>query len=244
MRFNCQLPPLINSLIPGRYGDAKEFFRVLLLQIYFTFITAIPLLMFLGILAGLGVSLQAKMSLSLIGQNDQLGQFLVFVLFREMAPLLCSLLIIARSVTAIASEIATMKVQNEIEALEMMGINIYSYLLAPRIWAGIISLFCMSVTFWFFSLLGSYIGSNWTSHTTFDDLVSQVARSFMPSDILFFVLKSTIIGSLIFYLACKRGLQLKKAPFEVPIVSNRAVVDSLVVAIFLQALFSLIFYLI
>jgi phospholipid/cholesterol/gamma-HCH transport system permease protein len=230
--------------LPWRSSHWSEFQRNFLLQVYFTFVQSMAMLMFLGFSSGVVIAFQSNMGLSLFGGDQQVGKILVFVLFRELTPLACSIILIARSATAMASELATIKVQQEIEALKIMGISIYHYLLSPRITASMLSLFCMSIMFWMFSLAGSWIGINYTGHMPVDQFLSAIALSIIPGDLLFFTLKTLTLGGVIAYIACTRGLSLKSAPFEVPIVTNKAVVDALTVAIAVHIAYSVAFYLI
>lgn len=231
------------NYIPKDEGQRREFVRVFLRQTYYTYIQAIPLMAVLGVFAGLSVALQARLGLSFMGGNDSLGQIVVMVLIRELAPLMSSLVLIARSATAVASELATMKVQQEIDALLVMGININQYLLGPRILAATVSIFCMAVVFVLAGLVGAWFGTNFWSYFPLFQFLNSISSSLAPLDIFFFFAKTTIIGFAIFYVAIKSGLSLKKAPFEVPIVTNKAVVDSLFMAIALQIFMSGIFYL-
>jgi phospholipid/cholesterol/gamma-HCH transport system permease protein len=230
--------------LPWRSGHRSEFFRNFLLQVYFTFIQSIYMLMFLGFSAGVVISFQSNMGLSLFGGDNQVGRILVFVLFRELTPIACSIILIARSVTAMAAELATIKVQQEIEALNVMGISVYHYLLAPRIAASMVSLFCMAVIFWIFSLAGGWYGVNYSGHMPVEQFLNSIALSIRPGDLVFFAAKTLTIGGVVSYIACNRGLSLRNAPFEVPIVTNKAVVDSLTVAIATSLAFSALFYLI
>ena len=168
----------------------------------------------------------------------------MFVLFRELTPIACSIILIARSATAMAAELATIKVQQEIEALHVMGISVYHYLLAPRIVASMISLFCMAVIFWMFSIAGGWLGVNYDGHMPIDQFLNSIALSIRPGDLLFFALKALTLGGAVAYIACSRGLSLKNAPFEVPIVTNKAVVDALTAAISINLAFSVLFYLV
>ena len=226
------------------YNRNREFLRVTLTQIYFTFIQAIPLIIVIGVASGVAVSFQAKAGLSITGDNSHLGKILVVILFREVCPLFASLLLITRSATAVASEMATMKVGLEIEALEVMGIKVSSYILKPRIVAGTISIFCMAFALFLSSIVGAWLGANFTSYFPAIQLLDSLASSFFPLDIIFFIIKTTIIGALIMRVACLRGLSLNKASFEVPIVTNMAVVDCLFVALSAQAVISGTLYLV
>jgi phospholipid/cholesterol/gamma-HCH transport system permease protein len=221
-----------------------EFFHVTLMQIYFTFVQAIPLTLMMGVLIGLAVSFQVQLGLAFVGGFSKLGEILAIILFRELTPLFVTMLIIIRSATAITSEIATMKVQQEIDALEIMGISVAEYILLPRIVAGAISFFCMAVVFMMAALVGSWLGANLNSNFPVSRLISGFSLALSPIDFLFFLVKNTVIGCVIFLHACKMGLSLEKAPFEVPIVTNKSVVDCLILGVSLQLVFSFIFYLI
>lgn len=234
----------IEDLRSNAQSHGKEFLKVMLQQVYFTFIQALPLIVIIASIVGAAVAFQTRFTLSFVGTDgNKLGEILVFVLFRELTPLITALLVIARSITAVSSELATMTVQKEIEALEFIGIDVNQFLLAPRILAGVISLFCLSFCFWMISLAGSWISINWFSYWPIDRFFGVIAGSIMPMDILFFLLKSTITGATVFYMAARTGLSVKGASFEVPIVTNKAVVDALFVAMGVQIILSVIFYL-
>jgi len=235
---------ILKNVIPKDRSHRREFYHIFLQQVYFTFVQALPLLGILGITIGLGVAFQAKAGLSLLGKNDKIGQFLVIVLFREVAPLVSTMVLIARSVTAVTSEIATMKVQQEIQALHILGINIIEYIFAPRILSGMISLFCMATAFCSFALLGSWLGVNLDGHMSVGQLFDSISLIIRPADLIFFLTKSSVIGFMVLYIGCKKGLALKKAAFEVPIVTNLATVRALFVALTMQAVISGMFYLI
>ncbi len=234
---------VIANFIPWQAGHRREFLRNFLLQIYFTFVQSALMLTFLGIMSGIAIALQANFGLALLGNNNQLGKVLVFIVFREIAPLVSSMLIIARSGTAMAAEMATIKFQQEVEALHIMGINVYHYLLAPRIWGMIVSLTCMAIHFLGCALVGGWIGANYQSNFPLSQYVTSIANAIRPADFLFFGLKTMIIGGVCAHTACSRGLSLRAAPFEVPIVTNRAVVDSLTYAMGIHFGLSVLYYL-
>ncbi len=213
-----------------RIGARKEFFLMVLLQTYFTFIQSLKLLVVSALIIGFVVAVQAQIGLSVFGKLESLGQVLNTVLFREVTPLFITIFIIIRSITAITSDIATMKATNQIEALEFMGIDINDYLVRPRIFAGSISFFCMSFTFFVISLLGFWAALNINSNISLDEIT-------------FFFIKTIIIGGLVVALACKHGLSLQNATFEIPIVTNRSVVQCLIYGIGLQMSFTAIAYL-
>ncbi len=221
-----------------------EFLHNFLHQVYYTFIQSFMMVTFLGMFCGVAIAFQTKLGLALVGSNDQLGKILVLIVFREVTPLVTSLILIARSVTAIASDMATSKVQQEVEALKIMGIDVYHFLLAPRIASGAVSLFCMATTFWAFALWGGWIGANYDDYFPLNQYLTSISQSIRPVDFPLFIVKTSLIGAIVTFVACRRGLSLVKAPFEVPIVTNRAVVDSLTIAMAVQVVISVSYYLI
>ncbi len=230
--------------LPWERGHRVEFFRNFLLQTYFTFVQSILMVSFIGLFCGIAIAFQSNLGLALLGTNEQIGKILVFIVFRELSPLAASVIMITRSITAMASEMATIKVQQEVEALQIMGINIYHYIMAPRIAGGAVSLFCMAMTFWAFALWGGWIGANVTDNFPIDQYLTLIAQSIRKPDFPLFVLKSSLIGAMVTYLAVKRGLSVQGAPFEVPIATNRAVIDSLTLAMGVQFVLSASYYVI
>jgi phospholipid/cholesterol/gamma-HCH transport system permease protein len=147
------------------------------------------------------------------------------MVFRIFAPLLSAILIIARSCTAVATETAVMKYNREIEALELMGIPAVDYVFTPRIVAGAISNFCMAFSFVVIAFFGTWLSKNWFASMAMSHLFDQVCKAITIEDVIFFVLKTVIGGAGIFWIACKKGLGLKKGSFEVPTIAMQAVVD-------------------
>lgn len=216
----------------------------MLLQVYFTFVQALPLIIISAFAVGFSCAFQAQLGLAILGQLENLGQILNTIIFRELTPLVVTILIVIRSVTAITSEIAMMKVNREIEALEIMGLSTRNFLIRPRILAGSISFFCMSISFFAFSTLGYWLWLNYVSDIHLFSLLHYFFITIRPIHILFFTLKTLLIGAVIVYRACEHGLSLERASFEVPIVTNKSVVECIILGVSLQMAISSISYLI
>src|SRR5690606_35674705 len=106
--------------------------------------------------SGAIVILQSSVNFSLLGGGTLLGDLMVGIIIRELAPLLTALIVIARSGTAVASEIGNMRVNREIEALEAMGIHPLSYIVFPRLMGGVVSVVCLAVYFVLIAALGGF----------------------------------------------------------------------------------------
>ena len=95
--------------------------RVVSAQIYFTGWQALPIISALAIASGVLVTLQSTSQLTFFGGSNMVGKLMVIVVIRELSPLLTALIVIARSGTAVASELGTMKVNKETDALQAMS---------------------------------------------------------------------------------------------------------------------------
>ena len=102
-------------------------------QMLFTGFEALRFILIIAVLIGISVVVQAQVLLGKIGQAELLGPILVAVIIREAGPLLVNFTVIGRSGTAIATELANMRVHQEIRIMEGQGINLLTYLMMPRI---------------------------------------------------------------------------------------------------------------
>ena len=137
----------------------RTIFSVVSAQVYFTGWQALPIISTLAVGAGAAMILQAGSQINLIGGVESIGTFMMVIVVRELGPLLTALIIVARSGTAVASEIGSMKVQKEVDALVSMGINPLSYIVFPRLMGGIISVICLAFYFNLIAVLGGYVST-------------------------------------------------------------------------------------
>lgn len=217
--------------------------QVVCQQIYFTGFQGLPLISTLSLAMGALVIMQSSSQLSLIGGQSMMGNLLVAVVIRELAPLMTALVVIARSGTAVASELGNMKVNKEIEALTLMGIHPLSYVVFPRLLGGVVSLLCLGIYFAFISLIGGFFVSQMFHQITFSFFLDTVASAITFQDSFFFLLKNTVAGILVFSICCYHGLSVQLGPHEVPQVTTKAVVNSILAVTAFQVLASFLFYL-
>lgn len=221
----------------------RSVFNVVSAQIYFTGFQALPLISVLALASGSVVILQGATNLSLLGGNSVVGNLLVAIVVRELAPLLTALIVIARSGTAVASEIGNMRVNREIEALEVMGIHPLSYVVFPRLMGGIVSVICLSVYYVLVACLGGYLVAKLLLDLPFSYFADSLARAFTFADLGLFFLKNTFSGAIIFMIACFQGLTVKQSPHEVPQVTTKAVVNSVIYVVAFNMTVTILFYL-
>lgn len=221
----------------------RSIFAVVSAQIYFTGFQALPLISVLALASGSIVILQASTNLSLLGGASMLGDLMVAIVVRELAPLLTALIVIARSGTAVASEIGNMRVNKEIEALECMGIHPLSYVVFPRLIGGVISVICLAIYYVLIAILGGYLVTSLLHQLTFSYYADSLASAFSSVDFGLFLLKNTFSGAIIFMISCFQGFLVKQGPHEVPQVTTKAVVNSVIYVVAFNMTVTILFYL-
>jgi phospholipid/cholesterol/gamma-HCH transport system permease protein len=240
----CQMVYLsVRAAVYDQAQGLRTVFGVVSAQIYFTGWQAMPLITVLALATGGIVILQSTAQLSFLGNASMFGNLLVVIIVREVGPLVTALIVIARSGTAVASEIGNMRVGREIEALESMGINPLSYIVFPRIVGGVISVLCLAFYFNIIALLGGFLVTRALNDMTFGFFTESLANAISVEDVGLFLLKNTFSGMIIFVVSCYQGLLVKQSSHEVPQVTTKAVVNSIIYVTTFNMVVSILFYL-
>lgn len=222
--------------------ELRQVFSVVSSQIYFTGWQALPMISILALAAGGIAILQSSAQLSLFGGTGMLGNILVVIIVRELGPLITALIVIARSGAAVASEIGNMRVNREIEALEVMGINPLSYIVFPRVAGGVISVMCLAFYFDAVALGGGYLASRALHNLPFTFYFELLANAFAFEDVILFLVKNGFSGLMIFAIACRQGMSVQLSSHEVPQVTTKAVVHAIVAVTTFNLIVSILFY--
>jgi phospholipid/cholesterol/gamma-HCH transport system permease protein len=154
-------------------------------------------------------------------------------MLRELAPLLTALVVISRSGTAIAAELGTMKINGEIDSIEMMGIPADRYLILPRIFGVTTSIVILTVYFVLCSFLGSFIVASVGWHIPYDQFIQGILSSLGLKELLVLFTKSVLFGLFISTICCRYGLSVGRSATEIP---QAAVMSSLFTVFLLDAL--------
>jgi len=242
MSFFEYVNSIINSFQSLRYLQFRSIHTIVVNQIKFTGIDALPFIMFIALVIGGTVIIQAMTSLPKFGVEGFLGNLLVIIVARELGPLVTALIIITRSGSAITAEIATQTQGREILSLEIMGIDTKLYIVFPRIMASIFSLFSLMLIFDLVAFFGGFIISRLFVYIPADAFSQTLIDAFSFSDLLSTVLKSLVYGILIPLICCYYGF-MPKSKFEIPIFVSKAVTRTLLVVFIVNALISVLFYL-
>lgn len=217
---------------------------VLARQIYFTGVEAVPFIGLIALLAGVAIVVQAQVWLNKVGQSGLVGPLLVAVVIRELGPLLTNFIVIGRSGTAIASELAGMKVNQEIKVLDAQGLAPFVYLVLPRVLGVMVSVFCLTIIFIALSLLSGFISGALlgVTHNAPDVFIRAVFGAITPADVLNLLAKTIVPGLLTGAICCCEGMSVHGAATEVPQATGRAVAKSVGGVFLVSALVSLLTY--
>lgn len=233
----------IRATIADRSQSARTILSVVSAQIYFTGLQAMPLISIIAIGAGGITIMQSSTNLSFLGGANMIGNLLVAIIVRELGPLITALVVIARSGTAVASEVGNMRANREIEALESVGINPLSYIVFPRLIGGVISVLCLSIYFVVIAIMGGYFITRLIHGIAFGFYLQSLATAVSADDVWLFLLKNGFSGIIIFVISCHQGLSVQRSPTEVPIMTTQAVVKSIIYVVIFNLAVTTLFYL-
>lgn len=211
--------------LPSLRKEKKAVRAVLFKQIYFTGLQASGIIITIAVLLGIVIITQV---ISLVGHNGSLtGKILVWVILRELAPLLTAIVIIARSGTAIATELGNMKLNGEIESLLSMGISTERYLVFPRIAGVTLSVVVLTIYSVLFAFLASFIAASLGWHIPFEQFSAGVISAIGIREIIILFSKSIFFGLFISATCCSYGLSVCTSVTEIPQSATKAVISSL-----------------
>ena len=218
----------LKMLWVGGHLGQRDFFRQVLQQVYFTAVQAIGPVVVLALGVGAFAIAEGVGGIGALSGADHLGRMATVVLLREVAPMLTGIVVIVRSVTAIAAELGTMRVQREVEALEVMGIPPIRQLVTPRVFGGLLSVFCLSVLFSATALVGGFALARLLVTLPAQVFFSAVLAATEPIDVLVFAAKTLLGGLGVFVIACYHGMDIAGSPSEIPVAVSQAALNSLI----------------
>ena len=218
---------------------------VLARQLLFTGVDGASVAIRIGAAVGVLLIVQTALWLDSFGAGAELvAPLLRRIAVRELGPLLACLIVIGRSGTAIATELASMKVNGEIDVLESQGVDPMTYLVAPRVLSVALSTFSLAailvaVMLGVGYLVGALVGS---IRLPAYDFFAEMLRKADRVDALFFLSKTIASGWCVGAICCVRGLSVRRAATDVPRVAAATGVQALTSVFFISAVLSLIIY--
>ena len=138
-------------------GESFRRFHLILREIYFTGVMSLLIIIVSAFFVGMVLALQGYNTLQKYGSSEAIGVLVALSLVRELGPVVTALLFAGRAGTAITAEIGLMKTTEQLSAMEMMAVSPIARVVAPRFWAGVISMPILAALFSMVGILGGYL---------------------------------------------------------------------------------------
>jgi len=200
--------------------------RLLWQQTRLVGVGSIPLVTLVSLFLGLTTAILASYQLARLGARESVPAFVAIGFTRELGPLLTGIVVAARSGAAYTAELGTMRVAEEVDAIEGMGLGALRYLVAPRILASMLMLPSLAVV----SNVAGITGGAFIAHLQIDMSFRQYGvlalESLMTHDVVGGLVKSLIFGLMIGLIACYKGMTTTQAATGVGISTTSSVVMS------------------
>lgn len=208
-------------------GTAFRRFGLTIREMYFTGVLSLIIILVSGLFVGMVLGLQGYETLQTYGAEEALGVLVALSLVRELGPVVAALLFASRAGSAITAEIGLMKATEQLSAMEMMAVDPIARVVAPRFWAGVISMPLLAALFSAMGIFGGYLvgvqligvdeGAFWSQMKSAVDL---------ERDILNGVIKSVVFGVAITTIALFEGYDAPPTAEGVSGATTRTVVAS------------------
>ena len=223
---------------------------VILELMYRSGVRAIPVVVVVGGFTGMILSLQTGINLLQYGQQQIMGGIVAVAMCREMGPFITGLILIATSGSVMAAELGTMKVSEEIDALEVMAVPPEKYLVLPRIIA--LTIVCPTLTILtdILGILGGALVARTQLGVSFEiyfDNAKEVLRTSywflgLPKDVYTGLFKAMVFGAMISAVGCARGLRTTGGALGVGRAARTSVLVSFLLIIIFGYFMSWMFY--
>jgi phospholipid/cholesterol/gamma-HCH transport system permease protein len=224
-----------------RLGYASRFFALILLQsgtsfrrlrliireLYFTGVLSLIIILVSGLFVGMVLGLQGYQTLQTYGSESALGVLVALSLVRELGPVVSALLFASRAGSAMTAEIGLMKATEQLSAMEMMAVDPIARVVAPRFWAGVISMPLLAAMFSAVGVFGGYLvgvvligvdeGSFWSQMQNAVDFREDIVNG---------VIKSFVFGVAVTWIALFEGYDAPPTAEGVSGATTRTVVTS------------------
>ncbi|HEY6266722.1 MAG TPA: ABC transporter permease [Candidatus Acidoferrum sp.] len=207
-----------------------------------TGVGALPILSLITFFIGLILALQSAYELRKFGALNFVASAVAISMTRELGPLITAIVVIGRSGSAFAAEIGTMKVTEEIDALETMAIDPIHFLVTPKFIAMIVMLPCLTIWANFMGILGGSLFGVAKADFTFGTYIHSSLDALFLRDIMTGLIKSVMFGVTITAVGCHEGLSTGAGAEQVGRSTTRAVVVSIFLVILVDLVFTALFF--
>jgi phospholipid/cholesterol/gamma-HCH transport system permease protein len=220
-----------------RFGEAGIFLmrsifgpvsgKLFLKQMYSVGVMSLVIIGVSGLFIGFVLGLQGYYTLSRFGASEALGQLLALSIVRELGPVVTGLLFAGRAGSALTSEIGLMKATEQLSSMRMMGVDPLRQIIAPRFWAGQMSMPLLTIIFSAVAIMGGYwVGVTWLGVSAGPFWGNMQSSVGFEADILNGIIKSIVFGFVITWIAVYQGFSCVPTSEGIARATTRTVVYS------------------
>lgn len=211
----------------------RMYYRKTLQEIEFLGINSMGIVAIISIFIGMVITIQTSYNTeSPLYPSYLIGLAVRDILLLEFSSTIVALILSGKVGSNIASELGTMRITEQIDALEIMGVNSASYLIVPKIIAAVFFMPFLTIMSIFIGLFGGWLGGVFTGVISSADYLQGIQYAFIPYYVTYTLIKAAIFGFIITSVSAYRGYYSYGGALQVGKNSTRAVVDSSILVLF------------
>ena len=203
---------------------------------------SLPIVSLICFLTGAIMAMQASYQLARFGATVYIANLVGVAAMREFAPLMTAIILTGRSGSAITAEIGTMKVAEEIDALEVMGVNPTKFLVVPKFLGMLFAVPCLSILATFIMILGGYVVGTTLVDIDPKTYIDQTIQSLQSKDFYTGLTKSIFFALTICWVGVYRGFQVEGGAEGVGKQTTSSVVTSIFLIVIVDLVFTILFF--
>jgi phospholipid/cholesterol/gamma-HCH transport system permease protein len=205
-------------------------------------VSSLPIVSLISLFTGMVLALQSAYQMQKVQAEVYLASLVALSMIRELGPVLTALIVAGRCGAAITAEIGTMKVTEQVDALETLATNPINYLVVPRFWALLISLITLTIYANFVGIIGGYIVGVHKLNIPHHMYIKMTYDPLTQSDVRNGLYKSFVFAMVICIVACFEGMRAKGGAEGVGKATTSSVVRSFVLIIVCDCLLTAFMY--
>lgn len=221
--------------------QSPHYFDDLFMQMDIIGVGSLTIVVLVSFSSGLIITMQMARALQQYGATDQVGQIVAITLVRELGPLLTAIVVAGRNASGIASELGSMKVTEQIDAMRALGTDPILKLVKPRMLALAVMLPCLTIVADFVGMIGGFIIAYYTLSLSSTQYWTTAYRSLEYNDIAQGLIKPFLFSFVISLVGCFYGMRTSGGTQGVGRATTQAVVVASVWVFFVTSLITRIF---
>ena len=179
-----------------------------------------------GLFTGMVFALQTYIGFQRVGGEQFIGAVVALGMIRELGPVLSGLMVTGRACSAIAAEIGTMRITEQLDALTTLRIDPFQYLIVPRIMASTVIMPFLTIFSMIFGIVGGYVVCTYILQLSPEEYQNSILTYVEMSDIVSGLIKAAVFGFILAWVGCFKGFYTRGGAYGVGLATTESVVQS------------------